>query len=199
MMKKISVLTFFLFAIFITGNAQLRYGFRFGGEFASARLKNVPAYALDNRSGFSGGLMLEYQFEKNGFAPDIAVLYTRYNTRLMADGTDPICFGRNFIEIPLHLKYKFWLKSTHDLFAPLIYTGPSLSFRLDHNDAFPLTTKRVQPAWDLGIGFDIINFIQVTAGYRFGLGNAVKMFYDNPDASMKADGWNLSVNMIFDF
>lgn len=198
MKSKIYILIFFLFTI-LTVNAQLRYGFRIGGDFAAARLSGAQDYSLVNRSGFTGGLMLEYQCEKNGFAPDIAVTYARHNTRLALAGNEPVSFGRNFIDIPVRLKYKFWLKSTHYLFAPMVYTGPGFSFRLDHNDAHPLKTKTFQPGWDVGLGFDIINFIQITGGYRFGLGNAVKDFTECPDASLRTDGWNLNVNLIFDF
>lgn len=200
-MKYLRILFILLTAVFSTGHsdAQLRYGFRFGGDFAKATLKtpetrsgveNAPH--LDNRSGFSGGLMLEYQFPKCGFAPDIALLYTRYNTRLVRPGSEPASFGRNFIEIPIHLKWKFWIPQTKNLFAPMIYTGPSFMFRLDHNK-----THVVQPGWDLGIGFDIINFIQITAGYRFGLGNAIPNEADN--FCLHTNGWNVSANILFDF
>lgn len=179
--------------------AQLRYGFRLAGDFAKARLKKAPDCSLKNGSGFSGGLMLEYQFEKCGFAPDIAVLYTRYNTRLDdAQEGERLSFGRNFIEIPLHLKYKFFLKGMKELVAPMVYTGPSLMVRLDHDDSSPMLTDRLQPGWDVGIGIDIVNFIQLTAGYRFGLGNAVKAF-PAEGASLTTDGWNVAANLLFSF
>ncbi|MBD5358172.1 MAG: PorT family protein [Bacteroides sp.] len=185
---------------FSTGaSSQLRYGFRFGGEFASAQLKNAPGYSLDNRSGFSGGLDLEYQFTKCGFAPDLAIVYKRYNTRLKSDYQSPKSFGRDFIEVPLRLKYKFWLKSTKDLVGPMIYTGPSVMFRLDNGKDCPMTTKRIQAGWDVGIGFDIINFIQITGGYRFGLGNTVDSFAGIPAASLHTNGWHVDVTILFDF
>lgn len=212
--------------------AQLRYGFRFGGDFAKASFKDasVPGILanldfkeykgmpyLINRSGFSGGLVLEYQFEKCGFAPDIALLYTRYNTRLAVAEQKPESFGRNFLEIPIHLKWKFWIPQTKNLFAPMIYTGPSLMFRLDHKEGIPynilytnttspttsdktnescFTTNTLQPGWDVGIGFDVINFIQITAGYRFGLGNAAK----SPDTvTLHTNAWTVAATILFDF
>ena len=66
----------------------------------------------------------------NGFAVDIAALYTRYNTRLKAPEGRLSSFGRNFIEVPVHFKYKFWLKPVHELAAPFIYAGPSFLFVL---------------------------------------------------------------------
>lgn len=194
------LLSFILIFGFATkASAQLRYGFRFSGEFASAQLKNAPDYSLDNRSGFSGGLDLEYQFPKCGFAPDLAVVYTRYNTRLKHDNQSPESFGRDFIEVPLRLKYKFWLTSTKDLVGPMIYTGPSVMFRLDSGKNCPLNTKRVQAGWDAGVGFDFVNFIQISGGYRFGLGNAVDTFSGFDSASLHTNGWHIDATILFDF
>lgn len=182
----------------IHSSAQLRYGLRLGGDFASQSLGNAPGLSLKNGSGFSGGLLLEYQMENNGFAPDIAVLYTRYSSKLIDEVSGPAKLGRNFIEVPLHLKYKFFLSATNNLVAPMIYTGPSLLFRLGKGNPEQLSTRAVQPGWDLGIGFDIINFIQLSAGYRFGLGNAISSSAV-PGACLHTNGWNLSANIIFDF
>ena len=183
----------------IPTSARLRYGFRFGGDIAAARLSETNDASLCNRSGFSGGLALEYQMERCGFAPDIALLYTRYNTRLLENGSSPVSFGRNFIEVPIHLKYKFWMKSFHDLIGPMIYTGPSVAFRIGNDDKAPLSSKKVQPGWDIGIGFDIVNFIQISGGYRFGLGNASDSYPGNPDALLRTNAWNISATLLFDF
>lgn len=182
-----------------TSHAQLRYGFRFGGDIADARLEDAGAYTLKNGGGFSGGLVLEYQFASCGFAPDIAVLYARHNTRLRPEAGNASSFGRNYIDVPLHLKYKFWLKSVSETMAPMIYTGPALSLRLDHDGATPLTSKRAQFGWDVGIGFDIINFIQFSGGYRFALGNGAERFTGYPDAVFRNSCWNISATLLFDF
>ena len=136
--------------------------------------------------------------ENNGFAPDIAVLFTRYSSRLIDEVAGPAKLGRNFIEVPLHLKYKFFLSSTNNLVAPMVYTGPSLLIRLGKGNPEQMSTKSLQPGWDLGVGLDIINFIQLSAGYRFGLGNAVSRSAV-PGACLHTNGWNLSANIIFDF
>ena len=197
--QRIMILVLMISGIAAEASAQLRYGFRFGGEFASASLKDAGNYFMRNRSGFSGGLDLEYQMPHCGFAPDIAVVYTRYNTQLESSETGQHNSGRDFIEIPVHLKYKFWLKSTKELFAPMIYTGPSVMFRVGNGDSDVLKTKRVQADWDVGIGFDIINFIQISGGYRFGLGNTVDTFAGYPDATLRGNGWNLCATILFDF
>lgn len=182
----------------LSGSAQLRYGLRLGGAFAKASLSDAPGTSVKNGSGFSGGLILEYQMENNGFAPDIALLYTRYSSKLIDEVSGPVKLGRNFIEVPLHLKYKFYLSSTNNLVAPMVYTGPSFLIRLGQGNPEEMATKTVQPGWDLGIGLDIINFIQLSAGYRFGLGNAVSRSAV-PGTCLHTNGWNVSANIIFDF
>ena len=184
--------------ISLSASAQLRYGFRLGGSFAKASLSEAPGMSIKNSSGFSGGLLLEYQMENCGFAPDIAVLYTRYSSRLIDEVSGPAKLGRDFIEVPLHLKYKFYLSSTNNLVAPMVYTGPSILCRLGKSNPEQLSTKSVQSGWDVGIGLDIINFIQLSAGYRFGLGNAVSRSAV-PGACIHTNGWNVSANIIFDF
>ncbi len=200
-MKKNYHLLLLLLVVVLTSlssAAQLRYGFRLGGSFAKASLSHAPEMSMKNGSGFSGGLLLEWQMGNNGFAPDIAVLYTRYRSRLIDEVSGPASIGRNFIEIPLHLKYKFFLSSSNNLVAPMIYTGPSLLIRLGKGNPEQLSTKSAQPGWDVGIGLDIINFIQLSAGYRFGLGNAVGESAV-PGACLRTNGWNVAANIIFDF
>lgn len=198
MKKKYLLLLMAVLLTSLSASSQLRYGFRLGGAFAKASLTSAPGMSMKNGSGFSGGLLLEYQMESNGFAPDIAVLYTRYSSKLMDEVSGPAKIGRNFIEVPLHLKYKFYLSSTNNLVAPMVYTGPSLLFRLGKANPEQMHTKAVQPGWDLGIGLDIINFIQLSAGYRFGLGNAVSQSLV-PGVCLHTNGWNVSANIIFDF
>ena len=199
MNKKYCLLLFLTVLIStLTASSQLRYGFRLGGCIAKPSLSDAPGMSMKNGSGFSGGLLLEYQMENCGFAPDIAVLYTRYSSRLIDEVAGPAKLGRNFIEVPLHLKYKFFLSSTNNLVAPMVYTGPSLLIRLGKGNPEQMSTKAVQPGWDVGLGLDIINFIQLSAGYRFGLGNAVSQSLV-PGACLHTDGWNVSANIIFDF
>lgn len=198
-----------------TAQSQLRYGIRLGGVFAKPSPGNAGDLSVADGSGFSGGLALEYQAPKSGLAADIAVLYTRFNTRFestLAEKTDP---GRNFIEVPIHVKYKFWLPAFHNLFGPMVYTGPSLMTRVgSHSSAtfFPhpedapssstpaaistVSTKTFQPGWDVGIGIDIVNFLQINAGYRFGLGNA---FDSASGATMRTNAWTVSATLLFDF
>lgn len=197
--RRILLIAAVLLAVIPAAEAQLRYGIRLGGVISDASLKDAGDYSLTNKGSFSGGFVLEYQVPTCGFAADVALLYTRYNVRLQHDGAREGNFSRNFVEIPVHAKYKFWMPAFHNLFAPLVYTGPSLMIRAGNSHGNPMATDVLQPGWDVGIGFDIVNFIQVQGGYRFGLGNAAKSFAAHPDARYRTNGWQVNATILFDF
>lgn len=183
----------------IPASAQFRYGFRFGANMADARLSHAPGYSIENKSGFSGGIIFEYQMPTSGLAFDAGLMYKFYNVKIQEDGTQAMSMGRNHLEVPVHVKYKFWISKFHDLFGPLVYTGPSLVFRVDDNQMHGINAKGVQPGWDVGIGFDVINFLQITGGYHFALGNALGSVEGAPDAKLRTNGWNVSLALLFDF
>ncbi len=202
-MKRISILSVLILLCAMAADAQLRYGFNLGGAFADASLSDAKGYSALNRSGFRGGLALEYQMPRCGVAFDASVLYSRYNSRLRDDATGDIYgFGRNYLELPLNVKYKFWLSAMNRLVAPMIITGPSFMIGLDgRNDQSPLTVKRFQPGWNVGLGVDFANILQLTAGYRFGIGNVAEVKDGAPESglSLHTSGWHVSAILLFDF
>lgn len=185
-----------------SSEAQLRYGFSFGGMIADARLSGAPGCGLDNRSAFRGGFIFEYMLPNSGLGADVSLMYSRYNTRLTGTRDDgrPRSFGRNFIDIPLNFKYKFWLSGISGVAAPMIVTGPDFMIGVnDSHKGMSLKTKRLQPGWNVGLGIDIINFIELSGGYRFALGNSVDSFDGCPDARLRCNGWYVNAVMLFDF
>lgn len=199
-MKKIAFITALLLTILSANvaSAQLRYGLQLGGSIARPSLSDAPAgYAVKGGSGFSGGLALEYQLPRaQWFAVDIAALYTRYSYRMTNPAADNAAMRRNFIEVPLHFKFKYWVNAFHQLVAPMVYTGPSVMATVGSSHE-PMATRRVHPAWDLGIGIDAANILQLQAGYRFSLANSLKA--NQTDMSLDMRGWHVSATLFFDF
>lgn len=183
-------------------SAQPRYGVTVGGNIPVQRSTGVDGgYGIHTGGGFSGGLMFEYQFEKCGLALDASVLYTRASTKLYPEFiNEPLDkteyrLGNDFLQIPLHAKYKFWLKSTKDLVGPFVYTGPSMMVRLDKDEKGAPKSNPLRATWDFGVGIDIINFLQISAGYRLGLS---PMLSDYPN-HLHYDGIDIRVSFLFDF
>lgn len=185
-------------------NAQFRYGINAGVSIAKPDLSGTvgTGAVIKSGAGFRGGLTLEYQVPTLGVAFDASIDYLRYNLRLANErgASDYTDIGRNFIEVPLNIKYKFWLGNFHNLVAPMVMTGPSFMFNLDKQpENAPLTQKRFQPGWNVGLGFDIINFIQLNAGYRFAFGNAIKHSDLMGSAKLRNKGWYVTATLLFDF
>lgn len=200
-MKKSTVLTAALMMCAITGAAQLRYGVRIGGDINTAHLHDGAQYKQKHLSGFSGGLTLEYQAGFTPWAVDVSALYTYTGIKISGINSEDRAMktGNDFLEVPLHVKYKFWLKSVKDLAGPYLYTGPALLIRLDKDEAgLPFETRRLQAGWDIGAGMDIVNFVQIQAGYRFGINNVISSAPDR-NLRMRNDGVNISVAFLFDF
>lgn len=224
-MKKLSLKSLIAVALLVlamavpeTAKAQLRYGITLGGDFNSSKLSGEYAddYNLKTGSGFRGGLTLEYQMLTCGLAFDASVLYNRVNVRSTIFCNDSYIYigdknestkampyrsmGRNFLEIPLNIKYKFGIAALNNLFSPMILTGPSFMINLDKSDKNPyLEQRRFQPAWNVGAGIDVVNFIQLSAGYRFPLGNALKENDYQWGVKIRNQGWWLQATMLFDF
>lgn len=187
-----------------SAGAQFRYGINAGVSIAKPDLSGTvgTGAVIESGVGFRGGLTLEYQVPTLGLAFDASIDYLRYNIRLANErgASDYTDIGRNFIEVPLNIKYKFWLGNFHNLVAPMVMTGPSFMFNLDKQpENAPLTQKRFQPGWNVGLGFDIINFIQLNAGYRFAFGNAIKHSDLMGSAKLRNKGWYVSATLLFDF
>lgn len=205
MIRKFITLIIAFMPLMVT--AQLRYGISVGGSWSRPVLSDAPGYSLKNGSGFRGGLVLDYTLPGDRFAVSAAVLYERVNSRLLIPGinaegvpaVNTAGFGRNFIEVPLYFQARHWLHVFNGLVAPTVFTGPSFRFAIGSRGETPLQQRRFQPGWDVGLGIDCFNFIQISAGYRFGLGNAVDAFEGCPSARLHTSGWFLQTIMLFDF
>lgn len=177
----------------LPASAQFRYGVRLGGDINTSAL-NKDGYSLGHVSGFSGGLTCEYQLATNGLAFDASLLYTRMGV-ILKQQERAWRMGNDFLQLPVHVKYKFPVKAWKQLAGPFVYTGPSILLRLDSDapDA-PFTTPRWQPGWEVGAGFNIIDFLQISAGYRFGLNHT----FPHSGLKTRSDAVNISVSILFD-
>ncbi len=168
-------------------NAQLRFGIKAGVNLNHLHLSSVKDNWVDNnKAGFTGGLMTEFQVPVIGLCFDLSAMYTHMSSSVVTKPTyssqsDQIGGGevtglaKNFLEIPINIKYKIGLPVVSRIITPFIFTGPSFAIRLDKNkkDA-DIQTKGTQAVWNVGIGVELIRHLQIQGGYGFGINNVVK-------------------------
>ncbi|MDE7108547.1 MAG: porin family protein, partial [Muribaculaceae bacterium] len=125
--KKI-VLTL-LIALFGMGvsQAQFRFGVKAGLNLNSINFNDAAAnFDHDNQCGYTAGVMGEFVVPIIGLGFDVSAMYTRMNSEPVyhENGTnysEKGNFGKNFIEIPINVKYKFSLPVVGSYLAPYSY------------------------------------------------------------------------------
>lgn len=186
-MKKVKLtLVMFLVALTSAFSAQAKFGFgpKLGVNIDKMNVDGID-WSESNRCGFTGGVTAEYIAPVLGLGFDVSLMYSRLTVaRAQEFGTnydDATNFGTkssNFFEIPLHIKYKLDIPMVSGLVAPYIYTGPSAAFKLGGSDDY-FKTKSTQWGWDLGLGLQLINHLQIGAGYTFGINKLANWTYRN--------------------
>lgn len=189
-MKKIALIIVAVLCTAIAAQAQLRYGVRLGAAFN----RPTGAKELKGGNGFAGGVAFEFQMPVLPFAIGASALYERRNewvTGLDANRPDARnTIGKNYISVPIDLKYKIGIPAIANLAGPYIFTGPDFAWRLGSGIG-----PRTHVGWNVGAGFDIINFVQISGGYRFGITNAGKDY----GAKWRDSGAFVAVTILFDF
>ncbi len=198
------ILLVFLVAIFGIGmaQAQFRFGVKAGLNLNSLHLKNLDRnLSDDNNCGYTVGVMTEFQVPLIGLCFDLSAMYTRMNTELQTETAEDN-IGKNFLEIPLNIKYKFGLPVVGNVFSPYIFTGPSFAIKLDKNSIEAFKTKTCQVAWNVGIGFEIVKHLQIAGSYGFGINNiAINNIADHwlntTDVKVKNNYWTVTAAYLF--
>lgn len=168
--------------------AQFHFGIKAGMNVDRLSF-NKEIMNSDNRAGFTGGIMAEFTVPLIGVGCDLSAMYVRRNSRFMKE-TKTVNNQRDYIDIPLNLKYKLSLPGISKVFAPFVTTGPSVAF---------LTSKKyieqayknhsVDVAWNFGLGFELLRHVQIAASYGLGLTKALDMI-NLADGAAKIDGKN---------
>ncbi len=211
-MKKVYKVLALLMAIaFMAAPAEakiFRFGVKAGLNVSDMSLNNAMSdvFNPDNNCGWNAGVVADIQVPVIGICADVSVMYSRLNQgmeikkKYMDQGAElPTDFGSDFIEIPVHLKYKFSLPVVGNVFAPYLLTGPSFAFNLNKKTFDDVRNRKCQTNWDFGIGFELFNHVQIQGAYCLGMNNLAKYWGENyaQDVKVKNNYWNVGVAYLF--
>ncbi|MDE6811427.1 MAG: PorT family protein [Muribaculaceae bacterium] len=151
-----------------------------------------------NSCGWTAGVMAEFTVPIIGIGCDAGLMYARMNNSsdvsydnlipstagsILGTSTDAATtevgdiYGKNFLEIPINIKYKLSLPLVARIVKPYAFTGPNFAFRLGKNvkdNIRNIESRSCQIAWNVGLGVELFNHVQVGASYAFGINNVVK-------------------------
>lgn len=208
-LKKLAVCLAALLLFAGTANAKiLSFGVKAGLNVNELHFNKDFANDLiskDNSAGWEAGVMLEANIPIIGLGFDASLMYARMNNNTQAyDTSEGIVFngknaGRNFLMIPINVKYKFNLPVVSNYISPFIFTGPDFAFKLDKEILNSVKTKTCQVAWNVGLGIEFIKHLQIAASYGFGINNiADKLKLANAtDLNVKNNYWTVTAAWLF--
>lgn len=195
-----------------SANAKiLSFGIKAGMNVNKLHFNKEAAKDLTNPSnstGWEAGVMAEANVPIIGLAFDVSVMYARMNNSptqfvinnngqtLSLDGSH---INKNFIMIPINIKYKFKLPVVSNYLSPYIFTGPDFAFKLDKQIVDAMKTRTCQVAWNVGLGLEICHHLQIGASYGFGINNiADKLKLANgTDLNIKNNYWTVTAAWLF--
>lgn len=160
-----------------------------------------------NSSGWEAGVMVEGNVPIIGIGFDASLMYARmnngYNNKVGVENNDEIkgkeVVGKNFIMIPINIKYKFNIPAVSSFIKPYVFTGPDFAFNLNKNILKDFKSKTCQVAWNVGLGVELINHLQIGASYGFGMNNVAQKLIGTtePDVKIKNNYWTVTAAWLF--
>jgi len=209
--KRIFVMMLALIMTAGAANAQFKYGIKAGLNVNKLKFsQDAMQQLLDpkNNTGWTAGVMVEYTVPIIGIAVDASVMYTRMNNGTDGDVTilQPNSnkieniYGKNFIEIPINLKYKLTIPAVASIIKPYIFTGPTFAFKLDKDVFKNVKTKTTEVAWNVGLGVELIRHLQVGASYGFGINNIADKVWkeaNTQQVKLRNNYWTVTAAYLF--
>ncbi len=201
MKKTASLLLVLLAALTFTipANAGFRIGPRVGVAVNTLRFDS-DVFNKENRAGFTGGLQAEVTLPLN-FAVDASVMYVRRSMDAVSTNSEyeTVNVKRDYINVPLNLKWKLGIPVISSIVKPYIFTGPDFAFLTSKraiNEAW--RSHKVDVAWNFGFGLELINHLQVSASYGRGI---TKLENTDPTTVRAIDGrndyWTITAAWLF--
>lgn len=207
-----------LVAIFSFGyaSAEFRFGVKAGLNFNKLDYKFSGSQEIadqlkdpSNQTGWMAGVMAEFTIPIINIGADASILYAHQSV----GANEAKYYGnKDFLDIPVNLKWKIGIPAVGKIISPIIYTGPDFLFALNKNkldlgiDCFE-HNKKCEVGWNVGIGVELLQHLQIDAGYCFGLNDVVDCYMlsfssyypdvDSWDLKAKKNYWTVTVAYLF--
>lgn len=157
----------------------------------------------DNRAGFTAGVMAEFTVPLIGVGLDASVMYVRRDGQFIEQhSTDAVKINRDYIAIPINLKYKLNVPAINKIVRPFVTTGPEFAFLTSKraiNNAF--RNKKSDVAWNFGLGVEFISHLQIAASYGLGLNKVVETTHiagmESASVDAKNRYWTVTLAWLF--
>lgn len=153
-----------------TAQSQVRFGVK-GGITLNKLKWDKEVVNKDNRAGFTAGLMMEIGLPVVGLGIDASVLYAHREDDMYFED---VKLKRDYLDIPLNVKYKVQIPVLCKIITPFVTTGPDFALMLGDTDKGDFKTRKWNTSWNVGFGVELFRKLQVHANYGIGITKAFK-------------------------
>ena len=170
--------TLFLLAVIVAlssaipASAQFKFGLKAGMNVNSLKFDR-GIFDSDNKAGFTGGAMIEFTVPVVGIGMDASVMYVRRTANVTENATGyefNETQKRDYIDIPVNLKYKLNVPAINKIVRPFVTTGPAFAFLVSKKDFNNFVkNKSCDISWNFGFGVELVQHLQIGASYGIGL------------------------------
>lgn len=190
--------------ISLSASAQYRWGVTAGVNISEFYWKQ-PLITTSQTVGGSLGVVGEITFPGVGLGIEGGLVYSMHGGKIdlgahevwRADGYGRETVTMHCLQIPVHLKYRYTrLQGLERKIAPLAYAGPVFEFNVGHSKLAALEYPAGNVHIECGLGAELLEKIQVSAGYYWGLTYQIRTVkLDN--LSARPRGWQVKVAYFF--
>lgn len=160
-----------------SAGSPLRFGIKAGMNVSKLSL-DKDLYSSANRSGFTGGVNVQFTAPIINIGVDASVMYTHRNNGISFKDVEEALkqtatFNCDYLEVPVNFRWNIGLPLIGKVFTPYLLTGPDFSFRLSNQTVKEAVKYRsFDVAWNFGLGFRLIDHLELGATYGLGITNS---------------------------
>lgn len=170
-MRRITQITIIVAIIMTTtsmAQGQVRFGIK-GGITLNELKWDKEIVNKENRAGFTAGLMMEIGMPVVGLGIDASVLYAHREDDMYFED---VKLKRDYLDIPLNVKYKIQIPVINKIISPFVTTGPDFALMLGDTDKGDFKTRKWNTSWNVGFGVELFRKLQIHANYGIGITKA---------------------------
>lgn len=154
----------------------------------------------DNRTGFTAGLEAELMIPVVNLGLDVSAMYVRRDASFL-ENNNISTTQRDYIDVPVNVKWKIGIPAIGSLLTPYIFTGPDFAFLTSKkaiDEAWE--SKSVDVSWTIGAGVQLFSHLQIGASYGIGITKAAEKIgigNTSNEISGKNNYWTVTAAWLF--
>ena len=186
-----------------SAGGPLRFGVKAGVNVNEMKFIE-SAFDASNRSGFTGGVTLQFVAPILNIGVDASVMYTHRQNRIyFTDGgeTEGITSNSDYIEIPVNFRWNISVPLISKVVTPYLFTGPDFSFLMSNKNVKNAWNNRTfDLGWNFGLGLRFVDHLEIGASYGLGITNSASAdnaLYGKNLADGKNRFWTITAAWLF--